>query len=49
MYHRTNYFITAAITMFLVSLMAKLLDGLKKHAPVGFQDESGFHLGVRRN
>jgi len=49
MYNRTNFFITAAITMFFVSLMAKLLDGLKKHAPVGYQDASGFHLGVRKN
>jgi hypothetical protein len=32
-----------------VGLIAKLLDSLNKHAPVGYQDESGFHLGVRNS
>jgi hypothetical protein len=26
-----------------------LLDSLNKHAPVGYQDEAGFHLGVRNS
>jgi hypothetical protein len=48
MYSKTSFLITAAINIFFVGLMAKLLESLKKHAPVGYQDESGFHLGVRK-
>jgi hypothetical protein len=39
----------AAINISLVGLFAKLLDRLKKHAPAGYQDESGFHLGAQKN
>jgi hypothetical protein len=37
------------MNIFFVGLIAKLLDSLNKHAPVGYQDESGFHLGVRNS
>jgi len=46
---KTSFLLTAAMNIFVVGLMAKLLDSLKKHAPVGYQDESGFHLGVRKS
>jgi len=49
MYNRTAFFITAAMNILFVGLVAKLLHNLKKHAPVGYQDEAGFHLGVRKN
>ncbi len=38
----------AAMNLFFVGLMAKLLDTLNRHAPVGFEDESGFHFGVKK-
>jgi hypothetical protein len=49
MFTKTSFLLTAAMNIFVVGLMAKLLDSLKKHAPVGYQDESGFHLGVRKS
>jgi hypothetical protein len=49
MYNKTSFLITATIGMFFVGLMAKLLASLEKHAPMGYQDESGFHLGVRNS
>ena len=49
MCNKTSFLITAAMNIFFVGLIAKLLDSLNKHAPVGYQDESGFHLGVRNS
>jgi hypothetical protein len=49
MCHKTSFLITAAMNLFFVGLIAKLLDSLNKHAPVGYQDEAGFHLGVRNS
>jgi hypothetical protein len=40
---------TAAINFSLVGLFVKLFKRLNKYAPVGYQDESGFHLGVRKS
>jgi hypothetical protein len=40
---------TAAMNIFFVGLMAKLLDSFNKHAPLGYQDEAGFHFGVRKS
>jgi len=49
MCNKTSFLITAAMNIFFVGLMAKLLDNLNKHAPVGYQDESGFHLGAKKS
>jgi hypothetical protein len=49
MCNKTSFLITAAMNILFVGLMAKLLDSLNKHAPVGYQDESGFHLGVKKS
>jgi hypothetical protein len=46
---KTSFLITATINILFVGLMAKLLGSLNKHAPVGYQDESGFHYGVRKS
>ena len=49
MCNKTSFLITAAMNIFFVGLMAKLLDSLNKHAPLGYQDEAGFHFGVRKS
>lgn len=49
MVNKTSFLITTAMNLLFVGLLAKLLDTLNKVAPVGYQDESGFHLGVRKN
>ena len=41
--------LTAVINISLIALVTKLLNRLNKYAPVGYQDESGFHLGVRKH
>jgi hypothetical protein len=45
---KTWFLMTAAMNLLLIGLIAKLLDSIKNRAPVGYQDESGFHFGVRR-
>jgi hypothetical protein len=32
----------------LAGLMAKLRNAIKMHVPEGYQDENGFHFGVKR-
>jgi hypothetical protein len=49
MCNKTILIMAAAINISLVALFTKLLDRLNKYAPVGYQDESGFHLGNRKN
>jgi hypothetical protein len=49
MLHKTSFLITAALNIFFVGLMAKLVDSLNRHAPVGYQNESGFHFGARKS
>jgi hypothetical protein len=49
MCNKTSFLMTAAMNLFFVGLMAKLLDSLNRHAPLGYQDESGFHFGVRNS
>ena len=46
MVNKTSLLMTAALNLFFFGLMAKLLESLNKHAPVGYEDESGFHFGV---
>jgi len=49
MVHKTSFLIAAALNLLFAGLMAKLLASLNKHAPVGYQDDSGFHFGARKN
>jgi hypothetical protein len=49
MCNKTMLIMTAAINISLVALFAKLMEHLNKIAPVGYQDESGFHLGNGKN
>jgi hypothetical protein len=49
MCNKTLLIMTAAINILPVGLLIKLLNRLNKYAPVGYQDESGFHLGVRKS
>jgi len=38
----------STLTVIFAALMAKLHSMLDAAAPVGYQDENGFHLGVQR-
>lgn len=49
MCNKTQFLITAAINILFTGLAARLLISLNKRAPVGYQDESGFHFGVRKS
>ncbi len=49
MYHKTSFFMTAAMNIIFVGLIAKVLESLNRHAPVGYQDQSGFHFGVKKS
>ena len=49
MCNKTQFLITAAVNFLLVGLFARLLPSLNKRAPVGYQDESGFHFGIRKS
>jgi hypothetical protein len=33
------------VTVFFAGILAKIRAAMAKHAPVGYQDETGFHLG----
>jgi hypothetical protein len=33
------------LTVFFAGILAKIRAAMAKHAPVGYQDETGFHLG----
>jgi len=37
-----------ALNLLLIAVMAKLRELLASHVPLGYQDESGFHLGVKK-
>jgi hypothetical protein len=49
MVNKTSLLITAVFNLFLVGLMAKLWESFNRRAPVGYQDGSGFHYGVRKD
>jgi len=49
MCNKTSFLMTAVMNIFFAGLMAKLLDSLNQRAPVGYQDESGFHFGNRKS
>jgi len=39
---------TFALNLLFVGIIAKLRSAIANHVPVGYQDESGFHLGVKQ-
>jgi hypothetical protein len=39
--------IITAMNFLFVALVVKMLNGIKNQAPVGYQDEAGFHFGER--
>jgi hypothetical protein len=39
-------FLVAAITLIAATLIAKLHAALEKRAPLGYEDENGFHFGA---
>ena len=45
--NKTWFFVLAALNLVFIGFLAKILDGIKSHAPVGYQDETGFHYGSR--
>ena len=49
MCNKTMLIMSSAISISLVALFTKLMELFNKIAPVGYQDESGFHLGIRKN
>jgi hypothetical protein len=38
---------TFALSLLLGSIVAKLRSAIANHVPVGYQDEAGFHFGVK--
>jgi hypothetical protein len=37
-----------ALNLLLIGIMAKLRSIFESHVPLGYQDESGFHFGVKK-
>ncbi len=36
------------LNLLLLSIVAKVRNIFEKHVPLGYQDEAGFHYGVKR-
>jgi len=47
MINKTSFLLIAAANLVFVALMAKLMESLNRHAPVGYEDDSGFHFGLK--
>lgn len=43
--HKSSFLIMTVMNLFFVALMAKVYQIIKNQAPVGYEDESGFHYG----
>jgi len=44
---KTWFMIITAMNFLFFALMAKMLNGINDRAPVGYEDESGFHFGAK--
>jgi hypothetical protein len=44
MTHKNSIY-AVLVTMLFAAILAKCREALDKHAPVGYEDESGFHYG----
>jgi len=40
---------TFALNLLFIAIIAKLRSVIANQVPLGYQDESGFHLGVKQN
>lgn len=38
-----------ALNLLFIGIIAKLRNLLESHVPLGYQDEAGFHLGVKKS
>jgi hypothetical protein len=46
---KTSYYITSHLALIVHSITAKFQAALDNLVPVGYQDETGFHVGVKRS
>ena len=45
---KTSYMFLTAMYVVFIGCIVKLLDGIKKQVPVGYQNETGFHYGAEK-
>jgi hypothetical protein len=45
---KTSYYILSHLALIMHAIAAKFHTTMESLAPVGYQDESGFHRGVKR-
>ncbi len=43
--NKTSSLYVVAVTLLFAGIMARIRTMIEKQAPVGYQDETGFHLG----
>ena len=43
--NKTSSLYAVAITLLVAGIMARIRAAMEKQVPVGYQDETGFHLG----
>jgi hypothetical protein len=46
---KTSYYIVSHLALIVHAITAKLHAAMENLVPVGYQDESGFHRGVKRS
>jgi hypothetical protein len=46
---KTSYYIISHLALIYHAITAKLHAAMENLVPVGYQDESGFHTGVKRS
>jgi hypothetical protein len=46
---KTWFMIITAANVLFIGMMVKLLDRITNQAPLGYEDESGFHFGNRNS
>jgi hypothetical protein len=46
---KTSYYIVSHLALIVSAISAKLHAAMDNLVPVGYQDESGFHTGVKRS
>jgi hypothetical protein len=45
---RASVHVSSPVGLFFASLMARIRAFIDRQVPIGYQDETGFHLGVQR-
>jgi hypothetical protein len=46
---KTSYYIVSHLALIVHAITAKFHAAMENLVPVGYQDESGFHTGVKRS